>query len=127
MLRPVVSSIYNGDMKYHVTHYKLKTSSIGSQRRHATKRYWIEVHPYRGHRLWYQSFDNKKQEWCKPRKGKFYPFVAISFWRTEITKIYIHKNLHPTYIDEYLRDFDFDESQRKRLEQIKEELEEKWR
>jgi len=102
---------------------KLNTTKIyanDNNARFTHRRYWCERHESGMYRINYASYDSRLKTWCKPRLGKLFLFCAVGFTKyDEPIKVYVTDTLHYTYIEGYLKDYEWDATQTKKLEELR--------
>lgn len=104
-----------------VTHNPSNPYTIYSRfnARYTKRRHWIETNKKGMMRYCCQSYNDVKKQWANTtKKEKYYQFVAISIQFGVLKKIYIHPDLHISYIKDYLSKYLFDNVQMARIEQL---------
>ena len=93
-------------------HYTMRGS------KYSKIKHWVETNDNGCCRYCHSSYDEHRGKWTNPVKEKYYQFVAIYFDYGKLKKLYVHKNLHDSYITEYLDKYRFDDKQLSRLKHL---------
>ena len=117
MLRPVMSSKYNSEATAFIADINVtRLHDAWYSKKYTRRKYWIEKSTKGMYRFCSQGFDSHRGKWVRASKEKYYEFVAMIFEYGSMKKIYVHENLHESYIREYLEKYKFDDKQISRLE-----------